>query len=71
MSQQLSKDISSLFDAYQVNDPKYKELSEKERYYKTKQKWQALKSLSCPASSGLENEQAEQTQTAIDSVKGQ
>lgn len=47
MTQELSKDISSLFDAYHVSDPRYKELSEKERYYKVKQKWPALKGVVC------------------------
>ena len=31
-----------------MTEPKYKELSEKERYYQTKQKWQALKGISYP-----------------------
>ncbi|OEF27264.1 hypothetical protein [Vibrio rumoiensis] len=67
----LSKDISSLFDAYEVSDPKYKELSEKERYYKTKQKWQALKSSSSQTNAADENnDDLKKVQTIIDNVKG-
>ncbi|MBD1574113.1 hypothetical protein HC725_12650 [Vibrio sp. S17_S38] len=46
MSERLSQDINSLFQSFDVKNPKYNELTERERYQQVKQKWQALQGVS-------------------------
>lgn len=38
----LSQDIQSLFEAYSMDDLRYKEVTEQEKYQSVKQKWQGL-----------------------------
>ncbi|WP_086984465.1 BcsR/BcsP family cellulose biosynthesis protein [Vibrio aphrogenes] len=70
MSRELSKDISSLFDAYHVTEPDYKELSEKERYFKAKKKWPALQGFS-DFSAGVAADAVQASSHIIETDSGQ